>query len=129
MSVGENQRDIIGKGIISQSPSNLAAQENHLESSEKSRCPNRIPDKPHRALCGCLSPSGVFKVQPARRTADISRFELLATFYCFRMVVGSRVFLLLVCFITHMLRVSFYVPTILLRNEIKRLEKPPQSNG
>ena len=80
-------------------------------------------------ISGCLSPPGVFNVPPARRTAGVSRFELLATFYCLRMVVGSRVFLLLVCFVTHMLRVSFYVPTILLKNKIKRLEIPRQSSG
>lgn len=57
------------------------------------------PIKLPEGISGCLSPPGAFDVQPARRTAGVSRDELLVTFYCLRIVVGSSLFILLVCFI------------------------------
>lgn len=79
--MGGNQRDMIGEVIISQWFSNLAAHENHLGSSYKNpdvqtkvqTNPIKLPE----GIGGCLSPPGAFDVQPARRTAGVSRDELL----------------------------------------------------
>ena len=104
---GEYKSVVLKPGCTRESPGEGLSLDAVKEVKINKYRPNsrRVPSG-SQGVRGCLSSPGALSVQPARRTAGLTRYTLLETIV-FRLVVSSRVLVLLVFSDPHVLHVLF----------------------